>query len=384
MNHGMNHIAWWLSGILLLLCQSCGSSGDSDSEDEITKPQLEIHVFTPERPIVSRADIGETDADEDERTIHSLSIWVFEHESGNLVGYLNPTDLPTNESKTYRMTVSEQFALAPPYVDVYVMANVTTSNTGISLNRASTRTEIEAALIESNYYGLTSLQKTVSADGLPMSGVLKDQKVEGLAPVLSVSTNVLVVRAVSKMRFVFGCAQSEETIKVTKITLDNEMLPDKEYLFLSNKYTGRNYRVGNDYNSDEKVLFDNLDNITIPPCATPGKYSYVGQTGQEFEQLINEGLSLQTPELAELGKCYLRESDKQISGKIYYKVGQEGEIATAEEKSAVFKMSEAGDFSRNHTWIVYGYFAGKDNLRIFSVTVCGWRETEGSHEVYNW
>ncbi len=384
MNHRMKHIAWWLGGILLLLCQSCGSSGDSEPEEEVTKPQLEIHVFTPERPVVTRGDIGETEAEEAERTIHTLKIWVFEHDSGDLVGYLNPADVPTNESKTYRMTVTDQFALAPPNVDVYVMANVTTDNTGISLDKASSRADIEAALMGSSRYGLSSLQTTVPGDGLPMSGVLKNQAVSGLAPVLSVSTNVLVVRAVSKIRFVFSRAQSEETLKVTRITLDEEMLPDEEYLFLSSKYTGRNYRVGTEYNTTSQVLFGNLANTSIPTCAEPGNYTYVGQTGQEYENLIDAGLSQQEPELAELGMCYLRESDKQMGGKIYYKVGSADEVDNAEEKSAAFTMSEAGDFSRNHTWIVYGFFAGKDNLRIFSVTVREWNETEGAHEVYNW
>ena len=47
-------------------------------------------------------------------------------------------------------------------------------------------------------------------------------------------------------------------------------------------------------------------------------------------------------------------------------------------------MYEAGDFSRNHTWIVYGYFGGKETLKVSCVMVRDWDETSTLYDIYNW
>jgi hypothetical protein len=94
--------------------------------------------------------------------------------------------------------------------------------------------------------------------------------------------------------------------------------------------------------------------------------------------LINKGIKEEI--LTEVGKFYLRESGKKITGTITYTVG-----SSTTALSAPFTMSEEGDFSRNHTWIVYGFFAGKDNLKVFSVDVNDWTTLpRDDHEVYNW
>ena len=79
-----------------------------------------------------------------------------------------------------------------------------------------------------------------------------------------------------------------------------------------------------------------------------------------------------------MGRFYLRESDKKIKGTITYTIG------SGEEKHASFMMANEKDFSRNHTWIVFGYFAGKETLQVYSVDVTEWTESSISHEVYNW
>ena len=82
-------------------------------------------------------------------------------------------------------------------------------------------------------------------------------------------------------------------------------------------------------------------------------------------------------ELKQLGPFYLRESDKQLTGVIKYQ--KEGES----EKTVNFEMKTAGDFSRNHTWIVYAYYS-KSGLVAVTVVLQNWTESSGSHEVYNW
>ena len=382
------HIGCWLCSMLMLLCWSCGGHDtDTDTPDVEQGPFLEIKVYSPERSHVTRADIGDIQGDTDEKTIHHMNIWVFEHHEtghpydGKFVGYLSVAN--PDVDGLYRILVSETFVVNPPAVDIYVTANVEESNTGIKLDRTTTRAELEAALMKHegshDPFGLTPPQSEVPAAGLPMSGVLKNQTVEGMAPIVSVGNKVQVVRAVSKVRFVFcnGSIDDKQTLTINKITFDDGMIPTAEYLFLG-EYE---YNVGNTYETGE----DNKELVNTPkvvaPYSSPTEYAYrgSGQTGQDYEDLINDGIGKNR--LTPVGQFYLRESDKKIEGTISYTVT----VGDSEKKlSARFAMSEAGGFSRNHTWIVYGFFAGKDNLKVFSVDVNGWTESSEEHEVYNW
>jgi hypothetical protein len=47
-------------------------------------------------------------------------------------------------------------------------------------------------------------------------------------------------------------------------------------------------------------------------------------------------------------------------------------------------MMQALDFTRNHTWIVYGYFMASGDLRLNLVDVKNWKEENENPEVYNW
>lgn len=381
------HIGWWLCSMLMLFCWSCGGQDtDTDTPDVDQGPFLEIKVYSPERSQVTRADIGDIPGDDSENTIHHMNIWVFENhgtgqtDDGKFVGYLSVANPNPLVDSPYRILVSETFVDNPPAVDIYVTANVTESNTGIKLDRTTKRSELEAALIKHDGshdpFGLTTPQSGVPDAGLPMSGVLKNQPVEGMAPIVSVGTNVKVARAVSKVRFVF-CNSSdadEQELTINKITFDGDMIPKEEYLFLEAPYTGRNYKVGSEYEAAAPLV--NTPKV-VASYSSPTEYAYRGQTGEEYETLINDGIDKER--LTEVGHFYLRESDKKITGTITYTVGN-----SDKELSAPFTMSEAGDFSRNHTWIVYGFFAGKDNLKVFSVDVNDWTESSGDHEVYNW
>ena len=61
-----------------------------------------------------------------------------------------------------------------------------------------------------------------------------------------------------------------------------------------------------------------------------------------------------------------------------YKVGN------GDEKTAEFKMAEAGDFSRNHTWLIYAYY-GDAVLNFNVVYVNSWTDRDvRNHDVYNW
>ena len=143
------HIGFWLCSMIVLLCQACGSDDGSEPS------QLDINVYTPGRAVVTRADVEKINPDEAEKAVNSLQIWVFVAENkssdagslqkGQLVGYLSPqitTPTSTDFVGKYQMTVSDLFATLRPKVNVYVVANVGTANTGNTLTAGTLMTDL--------------------------------------------------------------------------------------------------------------------------------------------------------------------------------------------------------------------------------------------------
>lgn len=393
----------WLSALLVLLLAACSSSGDDEQTE--SKPVLKIYVFAPDHPIVTRADNGDVDVTTDaEKKINSLHVWVFEHNNGNYVGHVSLSNVSMSETagNEVMMELSDAFANTPndskPRVDVYVVANVTAANCGISLDATTTRDQLEAALIKQDYFGLSQLVTTVPTDGLPMSGVMKDKKITGSKPVYQVSeeggelANVRLVRAVSKVRFVVSkSASNMDELTINSIKLNNGVMPNQEYLFLEGVYPTYRYRVNTTAGYvGETVLLSGIDGDLIKRNNSPASYSWDGvMSGQEYERLINTGVSQER--LTDLGTIYLRESDIALSGTINYTISHkehpedENEEPTVINKAPSFTMNEAGDFSRNHTWIVYAYFVSSGDLIMGMVEVKNWTSSENTSQmVYNW
>ena len=369
------HILYWfLCSILTVLFSACSSSG-ADEGVTHQQAQLAIYVYAPEQASAkkhaapTRGDVGEVDPIDNtinEGTIKSMQLWVYESETGNYVGYFRTDDvaaLNEGQGTTYQIPVTDAFAAAKPDVNVYVMANVTSANCGVgTLNKETTR----AALLEgakitgglSGHFGLEQNTRTVPDDGLPFAGKLTTQPVVGDAPALRVGQNqvatVQLTRAVSKLRFVFAKTAGEAIVKIKNIKMNVGMIPDVEYLFKTPESM--------DYNTVEADLLSNAIN-DIAKTADPTLFIYTNQTAQAYENLINEAASKATPEVTVYGPIYLRESDKQLAGTI---------------------MQQAGDFSRNHTWIVYAYYGGSGNLQVQSIYVKDWSTKDLNHQVYNW
>ena len=374
----------------VLLLAAC--SKNEESPEEI-QPVINVYVYSPDHPVVTRGDIGNVDPIEKESLINSLQIWVFEHGTENLVSYYQPetvSNLNDDKGVTYQLNVSEAFAKADPKptVDVYVVANVKSENCGLSCDDKTTRATLEGAKIGSSYFGLSSLVAEVPDAGLPMSGVLRDVAVSGSAPVFKISS-VKLTRAVSKLRFIFSRDKSGEVVKISSITLGAELspenqetqipqIPTEEYLFL--KADNSLYHIGSTYENGGTELLpsDSPLRNDIKSNDDPLKYTYQsGQNAQDYENLIAAGV--RDEKLSGVGPYYLRETDKQLSGVISYKKGTSEDVYKAE-----FKMKAAGDFSRNHTWIIYAYY-GVDGMKVVTVYSQNWTEVSSeSHDVYNW
>lgn len=396
------YITRWLSGMLMLLlllftaCSKSSEGGDEPEPDK-KKPVLKVYVFAPDRPVVTRADGGDVDATAEENEIHSLHVWVFENhtkaedpkkeDDGKFVGHVALTNVALSEAGSeVSMDISDDFAENKPNVDVYVAANVTSSNSGLSLDAYTDRATLEGALIKSGYFGVSPLITSVPGDGLPMSGVLKNQMVSGSSPVLRVGpesgglSNVRLVRAVSKIRFVFSkSSKNTDNLTVNSIKLDNSVLPNEEYLFLDGAYPSSSkmkVKTTEGYVA-ETELISNIAGSTIKENDGPAAYSYneATMTSQDYENLINQGIK--DNKLSELGHYYLKESDKQVKGTVTYTIG-------TTVRTVAFQTESAGDFSRNHTWIVYGYFVSSGNLLVSMVEIKNWMNIDTPQEVYNW
>ena len=378
-----NHSMKWMVGIILMMAVMACSHHD---ENEAQPTMLRLYVYAPGNPIQTRVDKGEVDATEVESTIHQLQIWVFRHTDGEKVAYFSPesTDkLNTDNQDVYLFSVPEWFGDEKSNVDVYVLANAVTENCGNAFDENTTRDELDEAVISGNFFGLSPLTSSVPEKGIPMSGILKNQRVSGKNPVLHIGeenqvATVKLVRAVSKVRFVFSrsSALGENTdVTIKNIMLDAEMIPNKEYLFLDEPYDGRNHRVGTVYNATQQSVHN--VSFTVAKNEDPSLYVYTTQESQEYEDLITTAVD--EGKLTQKGPYYLRETDKKLSGTIRYQITGLAETTTS------FSVKTKGDFSRNHTWIVYA-FCGAATLEVITVQIQNWNviANEVEHNIYNW
>lgn len=388
-NRHIPNLTWLLSGMMLLMIAACNSSDDGGRQEGGTDKKsamLAIYVYAPEQAAAAQQKAAQTRANEGEvdvisaaeREIKSLQLWIYEHISGNYVGYVSTeevTSLNTGEGVTYQIPVSDDFASRKPSVDVYVHANVKANNCGVgTLNEETSRDDLMTGAIITGHFGLGNLQMTIPSDGLPMAGKLTMQPVVGEAPALRVGdlsqvSTVQLTRAVSKLRFVFAKTTGQATVCIKSIKIDAGMIPEVEYLFDTTQPLTYNTTAG-------ELLLTNIEDIAA--TADPTAYLYYNQEAQKYENLINEAASKETPEVTVRGPIYLRESDKQLTGTISYTIGG-GELQTA-----TFTMQQAGDFSRNHTWIVYAYYAGTGGLQVQTIYVKNWENRTIDHDLNNW
>ena len=382
-------LSWLLGSMMMLMLTACSSSDDEEGQGVGKKPAtLAVYVYAPEPTVGAqknavrhRANEGEVNISiSAEGEIKSLQLWIYESTSGDYVGYLETTEvasLNTGEGALYQIPVSDDFATNKPNVNVYVIANVTNANCGVeTLDKNTTRTALlDGAKIADGHFGLEQNTRTIPTDGLPFAGKLTARPVVGDAPTLRVGTlsavsTVQLTRAVSKLRFVFAKTAGQPTVSITSIKINAGMIPNEEYLFKT--------PISISYNTEATDLLKNT--ITdIAETDDPTQYLYLGQEAQAYEDLINEAANKQpNPEVTVDGPIYLRESDKQLSGTISYS------IAGIAQDPVSFQMQQAGDFSRNHTWIVYAYYAGAGKLQVQSLYVKEWSTKELNHQVYNW
>lgn len=380
----MRKVLTYIMALMLMACSSSGEVEKTPQEEEPT--MLSFYVYAPEHPLLTRANAGESDASKEESEVKRLQIWVFENGTDKLVAYYEPNSTAslngTSGGDVYQVPVSRDFANRRPRVDVYVLANGTEANMGKVYNKNTPLDDLKAAPLNNDHFGTDPLTTSVPADRLPMSGVLLNQPVSGEKPILRIGTNysematVRLVRAVSKVQFVFGAMQGSN-LQIKGITIDENMIPGVEYLFLEGPYTGRNTHIWEtSYLGTSVSLFQST--LGVPEVTDPLEYIFIDgvESAQEYEKRINTAVI--GKKLSSAGPYYLHESDKQLTGKVSYSVNG------VDMTPAPFSMAEAGDFSRNHTWLVYAYY-GNAVLEFNVVDVNSWTDRDvRDHDVYNW
>ena len=431
------HFSLLISHLLLTSC-----SGSSDSADDVlTSPDgpsvLNIYVYAPGQAVPTRGNLGEVDADEAEDAINTLQIWVFTHDDdpekdGKLVTYFKTTAFmaSSEDGAKFELPIPDDFVGASPRpnVDVYVLANVASLNCGQSFDETTERDVLKDAVLQytdatHDYFGLNVPVTEVPFEGLPMSGVLRNQPVTGSRPILTLGTSssdmakVKLARAVSRIRFVFSCSNDFDALKINSVTLDNGMIPNAEFLFLTDELNPYGYK-DNDYHIE--ATYNTVDNEHPAPslfsidetaiCDDPAYYAWDRLVNDEkakdpditdqalataYEALIDDGVLTihegeTKPRLTEQ-RLYLRESDKRLSGTIKYKVKGKDDADYGDELSTTFSMvaPEAPAvwqpfFSRNHTWTVYAYLAWA-KMNIVAIHINKWETAEpANYTVYNW
>lgn len=380
--------------------------------------ELMVSLYIPDI-LATKGETGPVDPTDAEKAVSALQIWVFISnpeaatgfgQDGKLVSYkaftaagLSETGLGNGTVTRFGLPLSapDFTALSVPNakVDVYAVANADAS---WGLVQGTTRDQLDAFVLEGDVFGPAADHLTMSATGgLPMSGVLKNTGVTGGYPILSLSSLTLT-RAVSKLRFVFvqqgkNDGSSTSLVPLNDYCVINRIVFDgtsngadcqialQEKLFTRQKYgeTSNLFDI-TDYTPLAATLSgDDPSTTPVEPLISTNAMAcadepaslvfrsrgFEGESAQAYETRLDAAIAGKPN--SQVGPIYLRETDKPISGTIYYSTTQDGA-----ERPARFTMSTDDKLTRNHSWVVYAYFAEETRTLELSVTVLPWSTSQ--------
>lgn len=371
----------------LLMLSTMASCSDQDSQAPATGDEAYLNLsFSTASNTTSRAsraeDIGnnETQANPTaESDIHSIKVWVFKSETGasaNPIAYKEDTPSavdgkPVNGNYTLNLRFLRKInGEELKNIDLYILANSESTNMADKLNgkdfRSITRADLQGVTFD-DPFGITAEGKAQTTEvpngkGLPISRAITniaiaDHVADTEIEAKSKGISIPLVRAVSKLHFYFArTADADaltENVKVTKIEIDGNTFPTASYVFpdeedyatadankaaTSNKYGTPSY-------VSTLLKLDGVENTGIKAVTNPLAYQRgETETAQTYMNRMNT-------EIGEHNLSYLRETNKPITGKIYYQLAEGGS-----EKHQEFKIPSSGNAIRNRELVVYGYF----------------------------
>lgn len=373
----------------LLMLSTMASCSDQDSQAPATGDEAYLNLsFSTASATTSRAsragDIGKNDETQANPTaesdIHSIKVWVFKSETGpstNPIAY-KEDNTPTavgggTANGTYTLNLRFLRKINGEElknIDLYILANSESTNMADKLNgknfRSITRADLQGVTFD-DPFGITAEGKAQTTEvptgkGLPISRAITnieiakhvaDTEIEAQSKGISIP----LVRAVSKLHFYFARKAGNDAmtgnVKVTKIEIDGNTFPTASYVFPDEEdyATAKNNKDATykkyenpDY-VDTPLKLDGVENAGIREVEDPLTYRR-GETerAQDYMDRMNT-------EIGGHDLSYLRETNKPITGKIYYQLA-EGGI----EKSQGFTIPSSGNAIRNRELVVYGYF----------------------------
>lgn len=390
--------------LLTLILTSCMSDGYTDTAAGKSDTYINLNVSTPTAQARANAPASSTTGtsgtlgqDEtspsptEEEKIYSIRVWAFKSdtdENAAPIGFKAETGLNETGSHQVSMKLLRKAAGDLENIDLFILLNAESIGVldGNNCNRM-TRQELKAATFNSNF-GINTdgspQAKKVPATGLPISRVItninvKNNIADNAAAAAAKPVSVPLVRAVSKLHFFFArkTGKDTESVTVTKIEVNGETLTTASPVFpeaatnaekdtkgLTGSLNGLNYLTKN-------LIFGAIATNKINPVADPKVYiRNTGEKAQDYMTRLSTGVQ-------EGCRSYLRETDKTITGKIYFKSN-----ASLAERSVDFKIPEA---YRNHELVVYGYFSGEaflDNLKL-QYYVASWNEKAATDITFN-
>lgn len=390
--------------LLTLILTSCMSDGYTDTAAEKSDTYINLNVSTPTAQARANAPAGSTAGTSgtlglnetspnptEEEKIYSIRVWAFKSGSAETaapIGFKAETGLNETGSHQVSMKLLRKAAGDLENIDLFILLNA--ESIGVlndnNCNRM-TRQELRAATFNSNFGINTdgSPQATTVPDaGLPISRVItninvKNNIADNAAKAAAKPVSVPLVRAVSKLHFFFArkTGKDTESVTVTKIEVNGVTLTaaspvfpeaatnaEKDTKGLKGSFNGLKYLTKN-------LRFGAIATNKINPVADPKIYIRKdGEKAQKYMTRLSTGVK-------EGCRSYLRETDKTITGKIYFKSN-----ASLAERSVEFKIPDA---YCNHELVVYGYFSGEaflDNLKL-QYYVANWNEKAATDITFN-
>ena len=370
----------------LLMLSTMASCSDQDSQVPATGDEAYLNLsFSTATATTSRAsraeNIGKNDETKADPTaesdIHSIKVWVFKSGTGasaNPIAYKedNPTAVggaTANGSYTLSLRFLRKInGEELKNIDLYILANSESTNMADKLKgkdfRSITRADLQDVTFD-NPFGITAEGKAQTTEvptgkGLPISRAITnielanhvaDTEIEAKGKGISIP----LVRAVSKLHFYFArkANANTENVKVTRIEIDGGTFPTASYIFPDEEeYTeadankaATSGKYGTPSYDPTPLKLDGVEYTGIKEVEDPLTYKRgETETAQAYMDRMNT-------EIGGHNLSYLRETNKPITGKIYYLLA-DGSI----EKSQEFKIPSSGNAIRNRELVVYGYF----------------------------
>ena len=388
--------------LLTLILTSCMSDGYTDTAAgksdtyinlNVSTPTAQARANAPAKPAGTSGKLGQNETNpspDTEAKITSIRVWAFksgpDKATATPIGFKSETNLSAQGSHNVSMMITRKNAETLGKIDLYILLNA--ESVGVLDGKdciKMTRAELEALVIK-NQFGIAEgkAQTTVVPQaGLPISRVIKDLDVtnnikDNATDAAQHSINIPLIRAVSKLHFFFTRKNVKDTegVEVTKIEVNGNVIPTQSSVFPTattdaNKETdGLTGNLTSLTYLDQKMTFGGVATENIKPVADPT--SYIRKPGQTAEDYITKLRGATT----ECHLSYLRETGKELTGTIYFKLNKSGAV-----KQATFSISNA---YRNHEMVVYGYFLGdKESTLTLKYYVADWNVKDATNITFN-